>query len=325
MRCRGLVIGLGWTCAVVTALGLAPGGVAAQQIADTTFAPAIAHPAAAPGAGPVVLLDEAHGNFHTAGGRYRPFAEFLRRDGYDVRASAELFTAATLRQGRILVIANPLAAVNQSNWALPTPSAFSDSEVAAVHAWVEDGGSLLLIVDHMPFPGAVQNLAAAFGVRWNNGFAVARDAKQQAPFVFRRSDGSLAGHPITNGASAAERVDSVATFTGSAFEAPGADPLLVLPRGIESLQPQVAWQFAADTPRTDVAGWPQAAALRVGKGRVFLCGEAAMFSAQVTGPNRVPMGMNAPVAAQNPQFLLNLFHWLSGWLDAPAAGTATRH
>jgi hypothetical protein len=35
--------------------------------------------------------------------------------------------------------------------------------------------------------------------------------------------------------------------------------------------------------------------------------------------------MNAPVAAQNPQFLLNLFHWLSGWLDASAAGTATRH
>ena len=39
-----------------------------------------------------------------------------------------------------------------------------------------------------------------------------------------------------------------------------------------------------------------------------------MFSAQVSGNPRRPMGMNAPVAAQNPQFLLNVLHWLSGLL-----------
>jgi hypothetical protein len=36
-----------------------------------------------------------------------------------------------------------------------------------------------------------------------------------------------------------------------------------------------------------------------------------MFSAQVTGPNRSPMGMNAPVAAQNAPFLLNVMRWLT--------------
>jgi hypothetical protein len=36
-----------------------------------------------------------------------------------------------------------------------------------------------------------------------------------------------------------------------------------------------------------------------------------MFSAQVQGPNRLPMGMNDPAAPQNPQFLLNVLHWLS--------------
>ena len=48
-----------------------------------------------------------------------------------------------------------------------------------------------------------------------------------------------------------------------------------------------------------------------GKGRVAVFGEAAMFSAQLAGPERRPVGMNKPEAPQNPQFLLNLIHWLT--------------
>ena len=33
---------------------------------------------------PRVLFDEAHNNFHTAGGRYKPFAELIANDGYQV-------------------------------------------------------------------------------------------------------------------------------------------------------------------------------------------------------------------------------------------------
>lgn len=54
--------------------------------------------------------------------------------------------------------------------------------------------------------------------------------------------------------------------------------------------------------------------MRFGKGRVAVFGEAAMFSAQLAGPNKDPMGMNDPIASRNPQFLLNLMHWLSGKL-----------
>jgi hypothetical protein len=62
------------------------------------------------------------------------------------------------------------------------------------------------------------------------------------------------------------------------------------------------------------AGMYQGAVFRYGEGRVAVFGEAAMFSAQkLTIDDRVlPMGMNAPEAAQNPQFLLNIMHWLSG-------------
>lgn len=286
----------------------------AQQVADTTFAPPIVKPAYTPNAGPLVLIDEAHQNFHTVNGRYRPFADLLRRDGYLVKGLALPFSKAALQEAKILVIANALSVQNSGgNWSLPTPSAFADEEIAALAQWVKEGHALFLIADHMPFPGCTEKLAATFGVRWNNGFVM--DQKNQASAItFKRSTGTLANHPITNGRNKNERIDSVTTFTGSAFEGTAMQPLLVLDSTYISQMPQVAWQFTAETPRVPVHGWPQSAALNFGKGRVVFCGEAAMFSAQLAGPNRTPVGMNAPVAVQNAQFLLNVMHWLSGLL-----------
>jgi hypothetical protein len=40
-----------------------------------------------------------------------------------------------------------------------------------------------------------------------------------------------------------------------------------------------------------------------------------MFTAQVAGPDRFPIGMNAPMAEQNHRLVLNLMHWLSGILQ----------
>jgi hypothetical protein len=36
-----------------------------------------------------------------------------------------------------------------------------------------------------------------------------------------------------------------------------------------------------------------------------------MFSAQVDGARRTPMGMNMPLAAHNPRLLVNLLRWLA--------------
>jgi hypothetical protein len=298
---------------VIATLALLTLSASAQQVADTEFKPPIPDPAYRTGRGPVVMLDEAHFNFHTAEGRYKPFSELLRRDGYVVKASTLKFGKASLKGGRILVIANSLAERNRTDWSLPTPSAFSEDEVAAVREWVRGGGSLLLIVDHMPFPGAAGTLALAFGVRFSNGYA--RDENEQGPMLFKLSDGSLKEHQITRGRADAEKVDSVATFTGSAFQVEGdAQPLLILGPSVSSFMTSVAGQITSETPRVPVKGWYQGAVMRFGKGRVAVFGEAAMFSAQLAGPNRGPMGMNAPVASQNPQFLLNVMHWLSGRL-----------
>ncbi|GEM_PF-442532 len=272
--------------------------VFAEQVADTAFRPPIDNPAYPLWKGPVVLIDEAHFNFHTATGRYLPFATLLRRDGYLVMASAARFTAESLRPAKVLVISNALNEKNQNDWEPSNPSAFTDEEIAVVRDWVAGGGSLLLIADHAPFAGAAEDLAKALGVRFRSGIA-ANPGNRSGRLVFRRSDGTLMDHAVTKG------IDSVATFAGSSFQmdAPG-QPLLVF-------GPKV-YSYTEQKDSVLVKGHFQGAVLPFGKGRVAVFGEAAMFSAQLTGLDRHPMGMNASIAKQNPQFLLNVMYWLTG-------------
>lgn len=91
--------------------------------------------------------------------------------------------------------------------------------------------------------------------------------------------------------------------------------MLVLPPNYVSLEPRYAWVFDSTTVKRPVGGWLQGATLRLGRGRIAIFGEAGMFSAQVSGPEKRPMGMNAPLAEQNAQFVLNTLHWVSGVLD----------
>lgn len=301
----------------IGAVLLTAGTASAQQVADTSFRPPIARPAYAAGAGPLVLIDEAHHNYHTADARYAPFAELLRRDGYRVSGLREPFSRSSLAQARVLVIANALHGANARSWVRPIHSAFSADEISAVHAWVESGGSLLLIADHMPFAGAAAELGRALGLEFSDSFAVSADGAV-APFVFTHGDSTLGRHPIVEGRSPDERVDSIVTFTGQGFRVANGTvaPLLRLPPGVVLLEPDTAWVFNIATRRRPADGWLQGAALRVGEGRVVVLGEAAMFSAQLAGPRRIPMGMNAPRATRNAQLLLNTLHWLTGIIDS---------
>jgi hypothetical protein len=66
-----------------------------------------------------------------------------------------------------------------------------------------------------------------------------------------------------------------------------------------------------DNERRQIEGWLQGGVMKVGRGRIAVFGEAAMFSAQLAGSENEPMGMNAPEARQNHQLLLNVMHWLT--------------
>lgn len=313
--------------AVLLALALIPGASAAQQVPDSAFAPAIIRPAYAAGTGPRLCLDEAHHNFHTLDNRFLAFGALARRDGFRVAPLRSAFTAASLGACDLLVISNAQSSDGPwSEYPDPTPSAFTDAEIGAVRSWVLDGGRLLLIADHQPLAGAAKALAAAFGATFIDGFAypsaVRRadgtfDQGSAGPTPFAVADGGLAAHAITAGRDADERVTLVRSFTGQAFrwDVEGVRPVLVLPRDFISLEPRYAWQFDSTTKVREVGGWLQGATRRMGRGRVALFGEAAMFSAQLAGPQRRPMGMNAPGAEQNPRFALNVLRWLAGQLE----------
>lgn len=299
-----LVVGLAWMVA-----GATPGWP--QQVADSSFAPVLGAPAFPRGQGPVVVVDEGHQNFHTLGGRFYAFGKLVERDGFVTRRGQGRFTPEALADVKLLVVSNALSERNKDDWMLPTPSAFDSAEIATVRAWVENGGSLLLIADHMPFPGAASDLAAAFGFLLGNGFAFEPD--ENGDFTLRRSRGELRSHAIFGGRGREPRIDSVRVFTGEAFRsAVAVETLLVLGRNVDLLLPQVAWQFSPLTPRMSAAGMMQGAVRHYGRGRVGVFGEAAMFSAQLAGRNRMPMGMNSPDAPENARFVRNVVRWLAG-------------
>jgi hypothetical protein len=301
----------------------------AQQVSDDTFRPAIESPAFPSGMGPRLVVDQAHNNFHTLGGRFAPFGELARRDGYRVASGKSIFTAAVLKDLDLLVVSN--AQWSTKAWAeypTPTPSAFSEAEIAAVQAWVKDGGQLLLIADHIPLAGAAAKLATAFSVAFTDGYALRTqlDSKGQVaiapnePEIFEPGPGGLEDHPILRGRNERERVRRIRAFTGQAFQVMASDlkvsPLMVLGRNVVLYEPPPGASIDSSTKHRSAVGWLQGATVQIGRGRVAIFGEAAMFSAQVSGPTRIPMGMNAPLAEQNPQFVLNTLHWLSGLLDA---------
>jgi hypothetical protein len=292
--------------ALMTALWLAvPVAAAGQQVADEGYDPRIEQPSVA--AGHVeVAIDGGHRNFHRLGGRYAPFGRLLTADGYRVAARKGVFGPGAFAGIDILVIANARGADGAA--------AFAPGEVAAVKAWVEQGGSLLLIADHAPFGDAAAPLAAAFGVDMGVGYAVARqDGAIRSQIEFSKD--ALGTHPILAGRGAKERVRRVQSFTGQSLGVPvGAAMLLRLPDDtLEVAGPEQVRQLreGQSVPGKRVGGRAQAVALTAGQGRVVIAGEAAMFTAQ-----RMDSGKRVGLSLfDNQQFALNVLHWLSRDLD----------
>jgi hypothetical protein len=139
-----------------------------QQTADN-WTPTVTTPLFTADTGPRVLVDAAHGNFHKIDGRFAAFAKLLRADGYRVASADQPISPELLSGANIFVIANAVKGGENAEWVLPTLPAIAPEEVTALVKWVHDGGSLLLIADHMPFPGSVAELADAFGIAFRNG------------------------------------------------------------------------------------------------------------------------------------------------------------
>jgi hypothetical protein len=218
----------------------------------------------------------------------------------------------------VLVIGNAMSINLTEDQRSPPLPAFTADEVAAVRSWVHGGGSLLLLIDHNPYPASAQAMATAFGLRFLNCGATYRDvasgrliftraghdgrgrqAARGADWITYGVGGTLVDHQVTRG------IDSVATFFGSAFQTDlPHQPLLVFGPGVAC--------YSARELEASLPDYLQGALLEFGAGRVAVFGEAGMFTAQINvSAGGTKMGMNNPIAGQNPQFVRNVMNWLT--------------
>ena len=285
--------------------------VAAQQISDPEFSPTVAHPAYTKNY-PRVVFDEAHNNFHTTTGRYKPFVDLIGSDGYNVVPGRKLFAKPSLSTFKILVIANALGAEDMDEEGADH-SAFTDEECDVVRDWVKGGGALLLIADHAPFGGAAESLGQRFGVEMSKGFTFDpenyfKESGDPTTLLFSRENKRLLDHPITQGRNESEKISQVLAFTGQSLKGPQGSSVLLLLSETARDRPDRESQTSVSA-----AGRAQGIAFKFGKGRVVVLGEAGMLSAQLSGSEKRPMGMNVP-GSNNRQLALNIMHWLSGSL-----------
>jgi len=311
------------------------------QVEDSTCVPRVATPTYT-GRRPLVMIDEAHRNYFTMGGRYRALAALLASDGARVVPGLQRFSRPLLASCQVLVVADALGAraVNDPKAGSP---AFSGAECDAVRDWVREGGALLLIADHAPFASAMDSLALRFGVDMGKGYAL--DDRRVDPesgnpgcILFAREKDMVADHPITRGRAGAERIERVVTFTGQSLAGPpGSNRFLRLSESSLDLP------FTPDARRTNTSKVPatadlspdllargavpafgraQGLAFTYGKGRVVVMGDGAMFGAQLVlgqqarrmGKDALRIGLNRP-DLDNQQLALNILHWLTGVLD----------
>jgi hypothetical protein len=229
----------------------------------------------------------------------------------------------------VLIIANALP----NDTVDLTKPAFTADECNAVRKWVREGGSLLLIADHEPFGSAACQLASRFGVAMGKGWAFDRaDSAGISTFLtFSREKGTLGNHPVIHGRSNDEEITSVTTFTGQSLGVPaGANALLPLSPSTreaatkDDLNAEKAvFKENSVSPEgygshsTPAVGRAQGVAMKYGKGRVVVLGEAGFLTAQlVRWPDGREMrfGMNVP-GNDNKQFALNVMHWLSRLIE----------
>ncbi len=256
------------------------------QRPDTSYRPP-AGALAGGRAGAAILVDGGHANRHgigtaAAAGTLGWLAHAAGDAKIEVAEIRVPITRDLLSRGRLLVLAGA-----------STPLA--PSEVEAIARWVESGGSVLLLADHPPFAAPLQPLARRLGAGISDEMiAGAPDAPGgNVRLLFTRAAGTVAAHPITDGA------DRIRTYGGQAvWSKRGGTPLLVLRPPLRTIEGGVL-----ELPAP--AG--QLIAFASGKGRVVLSGETGLFTAQRAGDE--PIGLGAPDSG-NPHLVINTLRWL---------------
>lgn len=318
------LVSLGFLLALPPALAAKPAKAGAAfnvgQEVDPGYHPTVAQAAYDAEQHPLVLVDEAHHESYTLAGRYRPFAELLTKDGYQVKPNRKPFDKESLAAelgASVLVIADPLGSgaggTGGAGGTAAGHPAFTAAECDAVYQWVQAGGALLLVADPAPAGRAAAILAKRFGVEMSQGetFDPEHSGAAGTPTAwipFSRRNKLLADHPITQGRNESERIETVVTFHGQSLQGPEGSAAF-LPLGAAARD-----QHVDEGIDLSAAGRAQGIAFELGKGRVVVLADASMTTAQQLGGGALKVGMNRP-DNDDRQLLLNVLHWLTRLLN----------
>jgi len=308
---------------------------------DEMYSPKLARPAYVE-AGPVVLLDEAHGNSHFD----KAFVKLVSMDGYRVAVAREPFRYEELSKAKILVIMNPGRFMPLTWHENPQPL-FTDVEAAAVKDWIAAGGSLLFASGSLE-PKSGEMLLNHLGVAFSQDVLTDHDlhqakgaAQPSVPqlLTFTREKEMLAIHSILAGRTESEGVDTIAlNYASTIVKAPNnaivllhcSEKAVTIPRdwlvkkqeaearkevknGATESQPITMQSFSTPAPKA-----PVAVAFSIGKGRAVVVGNSSflssvLFQSVLRGnPISQKVGLGD---GDNQKFTLNIMHWLSGLLE----------
>jgi hypothetical protein len=308
---------------------------------DPAYSPKLARPAYAE-AGPVVFVDQAHGNSHF----FKAFEKLISADGYRVVTSRDPLNYEMLSQARVLVIMNPAVFMSLAWHQNPQPL-FNDVEAAAVRDWVAAGGSLLFATGPKPEHSS-EMLLSRLGVTVSAETLSDHEllpvplAAHSATLhlVFSREKQMVGAHTIIAGRTESERVDLISLTNAVPILKAPDDALVLLhcsekavltPRDWllrkQELEAQAALAKSGATESqtltmqsltTPVPKVPVAVAFKLGKGRVIVVGNSSMLSSVTREfvlegkPTSVKIGLGD---GDNQKFTLNAMHWLSGLLE----------
>ena len=244
------------------------------------------------GDGPLVLFHEAKENVHTLDDLYLPTGELLAWDGYDVAAqTTDLASLADLEDVAVLVIATPT---------VPYPP----EEVDVIEEWVWGGGSLLLVTDHTPLPPGIVSLADAFGV---TVLDVTVKTERNCGLFWGCTTFAASTHPIASSTQKTSVLESDALTDGFGYVSTFGGTALIGGTSLLTFGPDSVFQGT----QTSAEGLSQGVIVAHGAGRVYVSGEAAMFSNRIQGPwQSTPTGWDVPWAEYNRNYLLRIVHWL---------------
>lgn len=266
------------------------------------------------GKGPIIYFDQAHLNRFRITDRFKPIADMLSGDGYQVKSYFQPFTDKGLKTGKILVMANAVAP-SVNGWRVDSAQAITREELVALKNWVTEGGRLLLIADEMPYPSRIKTVAEAFGFEFQNNMVRDTSAREMGD-IFSEGLKSLGKHVIFEGRNDNEIVDQVVTFGGCAIKAPEkAKPLLTYDNRFVAFYPKYPNQIESSTEQHSAEGLLMGATLDYGSGKIVVLGDIHLMCALKHGRTGQKAGMNHKYATKNALFVMNMFHWLDGFIE----------